>query len=116
MSLAQEYLAVLDENIDAVLEHEARQLEAAADLIATALREGHKAYEYLAGHLMPYEAAVGRRGRPDILLPLQDGETDRLQAGDVLVMTHQYGVLEQYLNTAIAAKERGARIIAIAPQ
>jgi uncharacterized phosphosugar-binding protein len=30
-------------------------------------------------------------------------------------MTHQYGVLGGYVDVAIAAKERGARIIAIAP-
>ncbi|MBM3473644.1 MAG: hypothetical protein FJX75_10285 [Armatimonadetes bacterium] len=115
MSLAADYLAALDANLDAVIAHETPQLRAAAALIAEALREGHRAYEYLAGHLMPYESAVGRRGRHDLLLPLAENETDRLQPGDVLVMTHQYGVLERYVDVAIAAKERGARIIAIAP-
>jgi len=115
MSLAADYLTALEANIDAVIAHETPKLRSAAGLIAEALRGGHKAYEYLAGHLMPYEAAVERRGRPDLLLPLKEDETDRLQPGDVLVMTHQYGVLERYVNVAVAAKERGARIIAIAP-
>ena len=115
MSLAEDYLTAIDANIEAVVEQEMTRLNAAADLIAEALAAGRKAYEYLAGHLMPYEAAVGRRGRPDPLLPLREDETDRLEAGDVLVMTHQYGVLERYVNVAIAAKARGARIIAIAP-
>ncbi len=116
MILAEDYLTALEANIDTVVRDETDHLSAAADLIVTAQREGHKAYEYLAGHLMPYEAAAGRRGRPELLLPLKDGETDQLEAGDVLVMTHQYGVLEGYVNVAIAAKERGARIIAIAPR
>ena len=116
MGLAEEYLTTLDANIDTVVREELDHLNAAADLIVEAMRAGRKAYEYLAGHLMPYEAAVGRRGRPDLFLPLKDNETDRLEAGDVLVMTHQYGVLEGYINVAEAAKERGARIIAIAPR
>jgi len=115
MGLAADYLDALDANINAVTAGERPKLHAAASLIAEALRAGHKAYEYLAGHLMPYESAVGRRGRPDVLLPLAETETDRLQPGNVLVMTHQYGVLGGYVDVAIAAKERGARIIAVAP-
>jgi uncharacterized phosphosugar-binding protein len=115
MGLAEDYLVALGRNIDAVAQHETRHLRAAADLVVDALRGGHRAYEYLAGHLMPAEGGVGRRGRPDLFLSVKDNETDRLEPGDVLVMTHQYGVLERYVNVAIAAKERGARIIAIAP-
>jgi uncharacterized phosphosugar-binding protein len=63
---------------------------------------------------MPYEAAADRPGLPDLLPPLADTEIDRLEPGDVLVMTHQYGVLEQYVDVATRAKACGARIIAIA--
>jgi uncharacterized phosphosugar-binding protein len=115
MGLAADYLTALEANIEAVARQERDGLRAAADMIVEAQRGGRKAYEYLAGHLMPIEAAVGRRGRPEVLLSLKDGETDRLEPGDVLVMTHQYGVHESYVNVAIAAKARGARIIAIAP-
>jgi len=116
MGLAKDYLDALEANIGAVVRDEMDRLSAAADLIVGAQRDGRKAYEYLAGHLMPYEAAVGRRGRPEVLLPMQAEETDRLEPGDVLVMTHQYGVHESYVNVAVAAKARGARIIAIAPR
>jgi uncharacterized phosphosugar-binding protein len=115
MGLAGDYLTALDANIGAVIANETPKLRAAASLIADALRVGHHAYTHLAGHLMPYEAAVDRRGRSDLLPPLAESETDRLEPGDVLVMTHQYGVLAGYVDVAIAAKERGARIIAIAP-
>jgi len=115
MGLAEEYLDALDENLDTVVEREWAHMERAAGLIATAITGGHVAYEYLAGHLMPGEAGPGRKGRLDILETLPK-DTATVQPGDVVLMTHQYGVLERYVQVALDVKARGATIIGVAPR
>ncbi|MGQ9731943.1 MAG: hypothetical protein ACUVX8_11820 [Candidatus Zipacnadales bacterium] len=114
MGYAADFLTALKRNIEAVIAQEWPNIVAAVDWIARALVEGHTTYEYLAGHLMPKEAAIGRRGRPDIFQPLNESTIDVLRTGDVVLMTHQYGVLEKYVEIAIKVKERGAKIIAVA--
>lgn len=116
MGLAGDYLKALEANLDAVVRREWAQLMAAADAIAGAILGGHTAYEALAGHLMPIEAAPDRRGRPRIFTPLDWDEADRLKLGDVLITSNQYGALREYVELAIAAKARGARVIAMAPR
>lgn len=63
---------------------------------------------------MPREA--DRAGQPELFTPLSPAEADHLEPGDVLVMTHQYGVLEPAVELAIAAKARGATLIVISPR
>lgn len=116
MGLAEEYLAVLEANMDKVVQEEWDNLEAAAAAVATAILDGHTAYEHLGAHLMPREAAQDRVGRPDIFTPLDADQADRLEPGDVLVMTHQYGVIEADVQMAILARERGATVIVMAPR
>ena len=113
MSLAERYLRVLQDNLTTVVRDERRHLRKAADLVTAAVLAGHGAYEYLGGHMSPGECMPGRRGRPDLFVPLQPDQADRLQPGDVLVMHNQYGVITQFVDLAIAAKQRGATLIAI---
>jgi len=114
--LAGEYLDVLERNLTMVVCQEWAHLEAGADVIARAIREGHKVYEYGAGHMIPGETAPGRRGRPDLFLPIKSNETSRLQPGDVLISSNQYGVWSEYVQVVIDAKERGALVVATAPR
>jgi uncharacterized phosphosugar-binding protein len=114
--LASEYLRVLEEELDRVVAEGWSALERAGDVVAKAIREGNTAYEHLGGHLMPYEAGLDRIGRPSIFTPLSADQAERLQPGDVLVMTHQYGVIEADVQMAIVAKQRGATVIAMAPR
>ena len=115
MGLAEEYLETLDLNLDTVVEREWSHMVRGGDLIAGAISGGHTAYEYLAGHLMPGEAGPGREGRPDVLEPLPK-DTATVQPGDVVLMTLQYGVLEQFVQVALDVKARGATIIGVAPR
>jgi len=116
MSYASDYLNTVEKNVGAVVHAEWKHLTAAADAIAEALLERHGAYEYMAGHLMPGETADDRFGKPSILTALDPEQLDQLRPGDVVVMSHQYGVVERYVDVAIGAKERGARLIVMAPR
>jgi len=116
MSLAEDYLNALEANFYSAVRAERQDLEDAADLIAEALRKGRKAYEWLAGHFIPHETAPDRPGRPGLFTPLKPDQTDRLREGDVLLVSHQYGVLERYVEVAIKAKARGAILIAMCPR
>ena len=113
--LAGEYLGVLRHNVETVRQEEWPHLTAAADAIAQAIHQGHKVYQYTAGHMLPAETLPPRRGRPDLLIPVAPGEVSRLQLGDVLVTSNQYGVLAEYVQVAIDAKARGATLISMAP-
>jgi len=113
--LAGEYLGVLRRNLETVRQEEWPPLTAAADAIAQAIDRGHKVYQYTAGHMLPGETLPPRRGRPDLLIPVAPGEVSRLQPGDVLVTSNQYGVLAEYVQVAIDAKARGATLISMAP-
>ncbi len=116
MTLAERYLDLLEENLDTVIGREWGRLEEAADVVARAIKAGHKAYQYTAGHMLPGETLPPRRGRPDLFVPLAPNETARLEPGDVLVMSNQYGVLAEYVQPAIDAKARGATLVAMAPR
>ncbi|HJN16333.1 MAG TPA: hypothetical protein QGH10_12600 [Armatimonadota bacterium] len=116
MSAAISYLDVLDANIDTVIDREWGNLTRAVGTVAQALADGRVAYEYLAGHLMPGEAGPGRRGRPDVFQTLDKAAIGRLKRGDVVVMTHQYGVHKSYIDVALPVKDSGATIIAVAPR
>ncbi len=113
-ALAREYLTALEDNLSWVMRKEWGRLAAAADLAAQTILDGHTVYIHLGGHLMPHEAQ--RADQPRLFVPLTPGEADRLQPDDVLVMTHQYGVLEPAVELAIAAKKRGATLIVISPR
>ena len=113
MGEAEEYLQALRKNLATVVRDEGDHLRAAADLLAAALAEGRSVYEFLGGHMTPGEAVPSRRGRPELFVPLAGSEADRLRPGDVLVMHNQYGVLAEYVDLALTAKERGTTLIAI---
>ncbi len=116
MSYARAHLNALERNVGAVIRKEWQHLAAAADACVDALLEGRAVYEYMAGHLMPGETADDRRGKPDIFVRLDPEQIDRVRPGDVVVMSHQYGVIERYVDVAVAVKKRRAKLIAMAPQ
>jgi hypothetical protein len=115
MAYARAYLDALGKNVGAVIRREWTPLTAAADAIVEALLEDHSAYEYMAGHLMPGETADDRRGKPGIFSRLDPERIERVRPRDVVVMSHQYGVIERYVDVALAVKEQGAMLIAMAP-
>lgn len=115
-SRAEEFLDVLETELDAIVGEEWEQLVAAADAATRAILAGHVVYEHLGRHLMPQEAAADRTGRPDVFVPMAAEEAEKLQPGDVLMMTHQYGVIEADVQMAIVAEQRGATVIAMAPR
>jgi uncharacterized phosphosugar-binding protein len=116
MGCAADFLQAIEANLDTVVDREWGNLTRAADFIADAIAAGHRAYQSPEGHLMPAEAAPGRPGRPDVLLPLPAEGVEALEPGDVFVLTHQYGVLEGYVEAVIRAKARGAAVVALSPR
>jgi uncharacterized phosphosugar-binding protein len=116
MGCAAEFLRVIEANLAAAVDGEWANLVAAADLIADAIAAGHRVYQSPEGHLMPAEAAPGRPGRPTLFSALPAEGVQVMKPGDVFVLTHQYGVLESYVEPVIEAKARGAIVVALSPR
>lgn len=115
MGYAEDYLDAVRANLEKVARHEAERLRQAAECIAGAIAAGHRAYEFLQGHFLPLEAARGRRDRPAVFTPITLPEAAKMRPGDVLAMSHQYGVLPECVDMAFAARRQGAYIVAMCP-
>jgi len=115
MGYAEDYLDAVLANLQQVIRRETSRLHEAAKLIAKALAEGHQAYEFLQGHFLPTEAAQGHAERPAVFAPIRLADAAVMRLGDVLVMSHQYGVLPECVDMAFAAKRQGAYVVAMCP-
>jgi len=115
MSYAGAFLDVLDANLDAVVRGERDAIDEAVGRIARALSSGHRAYAYLQGHFMPGESAPDRTGNPPLFTLLTPEAAEDIEPGDVLLASFQYGVLTEFVETTMRARQRGAFVIAVCP-
>jgi len=115
MGYAEAYLDAVRANLEKVAQREAERLRQAAARIAGAIAAGHRAFEFLQGHFLPIEAARGHEDRPLAFTPITLPDAAHLRPGDVLVMSHQYGVLPECVDMAFAARRHGAYIVAMCP-